>query len=88
MTPPSPDDETDSGFETTARRELADRENVVDYEIKESTAEHVLARVVERTEPDSSREREVLYRLEHVHRPGGEEGVRWVDLGPVADDDQ
>lgn len=85
MVPTTPDDETDSDFETRVRRESASRENIVDCENRESTAEDTLVRAVERTETGSSRH--ILYRLEHERRLEGKANIHWVDLGPIADND-
>lgn len=86
MAPTSPDDdEIDTSLEETVRRELAAREDIIDYEIRESSPKHVLVNVVEQTTDDRSEE--VLYRIEYEHKPEEEWETHWVDLGPSADGD-
>lgn len=86
MVPPPPrDDERDPVLERPFRQELAARTNITDYEIIESSPEHVLVKVSEQTADGESHR--VLYRIQHEPRPDGTEDIHWVRLGRVVEDD-
>lgn len=85
MTPP-PDSENGNDFDLkrAVTDELESRDHVVDYEITESSPEHVLVHVTETAEEGGSRE--VLYRVQHEPRPDGTDDIHWEYLGPVVDE--
>lgn len=84
---PSPAGGNGNGFDLkkAVNEELKTRDGVVDYEITESSPEHVLVKVTETTEDGDSREG--LYRIQHEPRPDGTDDIHWEYLGPVADEE-
>lgn len=84
---PSPDSGNGNDFDLkkAVNEELEARDGVVDYEITESSPEHILVKVTETAENGSLRG--VLYRIQHELKPGRTDDIHWKYLGPVADED-